>query len=135
MTGSPGAGQRRHGHENRTVHFRRVVLRACLGRVGPDDPDANTGTPAYSYESQVPPQPAAVGSCDIIAGNRVCSGQPAYAAPVVGYAPGYGPVGAIVAAPFDVAGTVVTAPFGMFGAAPNAGRLRKGAALHTSAEA
>ncbi len=77
---------------------------------------SNTGTPAYSYESSVPPQPAAVGSCDIIAGNRVCSGQPAYAAPVVGYSPGYGPVGAIVAAPFGVAGTVLTAPFGMLGA-------------------
>ncbi len=78
---------------------------------------SNTGTPTYSYESQVHAQPAAVGSCDIIAGNRICSGQPAYAAPVVGYAPGYGPVGAIVAAPFNAAGTAVTAPFGMFGAA------------------
>ncbi len=31
-----------------------------------------TGTPAYSYESHVPPQPGAVGYCDIISGNRVC---------------------------------------------------------------
>ena len=79
---------------------------------------SNTGTPAYSYESHVPPQPAFNGSCDIISGNRICSGQPVYAAPVVGYAPGYGPIGAIVAAPFNAADTVVTAPFGMFGAAP-----------------
>ena len=47
---------------------------------------SNTGTPAYSYESQVPAQPAAVGSRDIIAGNRR-SGQPALRPPVVGYAP------------------------------------------------
>jgi hypothetical protein len=79
---------------------------------------SNTGAPPYSYESQLPPQPAAVGSCDIVAGNRVCSANPTYAAPAPGYSPGYGPVGAIVAAPFDAAGTVVTAPFGMFGAAP-----------------
>jgi hypothetical protein len=31
-----------------------------------------TGTPAYSYESHVPPQPGAVGYCDIISGNHVC---------------------------------------------------------------
>jgi hypothetical protein len=31
-----------------------------------------TGTPAYSYESHVGPQPGAVGYCDIISGNRVC---------------------------------------------------------------
>ena len=87
---------------------------------------SNTGTPAYSYETQVAPQPAFNGSCDIISGNRVCSAAPAYAAPAPAYAPGYGPVGAIVAAPFNAAGTVVTAPFGMFGAAPgDAGRLRK----------
>ncbi len=75
----------------------------------------NTGTPAYSYESQVPPQPAFNGSCDIISGNRVCSGAPAGYAPS-GYATGYGPVGSIIAAPFDMAGTVVTAPFGAVGA-------------------
>ena len=33
---------------------------------------AATGTPIYSYESHVPPQPGAVGSCDLISGNRVC---------------------------------------------------------------
>ena len=33
---------------------------------------AATGAPIYSYESHVPPQPGAVGSCDLIAGNRVC---------------------------------------------------------------
>jgi hypothetical protein len=32
----------------------------------------NTGTPAYSYASHVPPQPGVVGSCDIISGNHVC---------------------------------------------------------------
>ncbi len=32
-----------------------------------------TGTATYSYESHVPPQPGAVGHCDLIAGNRVCS--------------------------------------------------------------
>jgi hypothetical protein len=31
-----------------------------------------TGTPVYSYESQVGPQPGWVGHCDLIAGNRVC---------------------------------------------------------------
>ena len=31
-----------------------------------------TGTGTYSYESHVPPQPGAVGYCDIISGNRVC---------------------------------------------------------------
>jgi hypothetical protein len=77
----------------------------------------NTGTPAYSYETQVAPQPAFNGSCDIISGNRVCSGQPAGYAPAAGYAPGYGPIGAIVAAPFEV----VTAPFGAFGGTPYMG--------------
>ena len=32
-----------------------------------------TGTPPYSYESHVAPQPAVLGHCDLIAGNRVCS--------------------------------------------------------------
>ena len=77
----------------------------------------NTGTPAYSYESHVAPQPAYNGSCDIIAGNRVCSGAPAgYGSSAYapsGYAPGLGPVGAIVAAPFEI----VAAPFGGFGRA------------------
>ena len=31
-----------------------------------------TGTGTYSYESHVPPQPGAVGYCDLISGNRVC---------------------------------------------------------------
>ncbi len=71
---------------------------------------SNTGTPAYSYESHVQRQPAFNGSCDIISGNRVCSGAPAGYAPS-GYAPAYGPIGAIVAAPFEI----VAAPFGGFG--------------------
>ena len=79
---------------------------------------SNTGTPAYSYETQVPPQPAFNGSCDIISGNRVCSAAPAYVAPAPAYAPAYGPLGAVVVAPFNAAGTVLTAPFGMFGATP-----------------
>jgi hypothetical protein len=83
---------------------------------------STTGAPLYSYH-YTGPQPAAVGSCQIIAGNRVCDAGPAASgygyAPNYGYAPGYGyggPIGAVVAAPFEVAGGLVTAPFGAFGA-------------------
>ena len=31
-----------------------------------------TGAGTYSYESHVPPQPGAVGYCDLISGNRIC---------------------------------------------------------------
>jgi hypothetical protein len=36
----------------------------------------NTGTPIYSYENAVPPTPAPVGHCDLIAGNHVCFATP-----------------------------------------------------------
>ncbi len=74
----------------------------------PTVPD-NTGAPPYSYR-YTGPQPGAVGSCEILSGNRVCSDTPAgygYA----GYGYGYGPVGALIGAPF----AIVTAPFGYFG--------------------
>jgi hypothetical protein len=74
---------------------------------------SHTATPAYSWHRNGP-YPAVTGSCDIIAGNRICS-----AAPAGGYAYGYGPggpVGAMVAAPFDAAGAVFAAPFGARGA-------------------
>lgn len=80
---------------------------------------SHTGTPAYSWHRDGP-YPAVVGSCDIISGNRVCS-----AAPAGGYANGYGygygpggPIGAAVAAPFEVAGAIVSAPVAVVGAAP-----------------
>ena len=64
-----------------------------------------TGAPLYGYR-QTAAQPATVGSCDIIAGNRVCtSGQ-------MGASYGYGgPIGAVVGAPF----AIVAAPFNAFG--------------------
>jgi hypothetical protein len=66
-----------------------------------------TGAPLYGYR-QTPAQPAVVGSCDIIAGNRVCtSGQ---MGPSYGYGYG-GPVGMIMGAPI----AVVAAPFTAFG--------------------
>jgi hypothetical protein len=72
---------------------------------GPTIP-SQTGAPLYSYH-HTRPQPGAVGSCDIIAGNRVCSAAPA------GYGPNTaGPFG-VFTAPFAVIG----APFGV-GAAP-----------------
>jgi hypothetical protein len=37
---------------------------------------SQTGTPAYSYGSRVPPAPAPVGHCDIISGQRVCFSTP-----------------------------------------------------------
>jgi hypothetical protein len=74
---------------------------------------SNTGAPLYSYHYTAP-QPGAVGSCEVIAGNRVCNAGPA------GYGydtmPG-GPVGAVIGAPF----AVIAAPFGMMGGPPMAG--------------
>ena len=37
---------------------------------------SQTGTPAYSYSSRVPPAPAPNGHCDLIGGNRVCFATP-----------------------------------------------------------
>jgi hypothetical protein len=37
---------------------------------------SNTGTPAYSYGSRVPPALAPNGHCDLIGGNRVCFAGP-----------------------------------------------------------
>ena len=68
---------------------------------------SNTGAPLYSYH-RTGPRPGSVGSCEIIAGNRVCSGAPA----AYGYGHG-GPVGAMVVAPL---GAVVAAPFAAVGA-------------------
>ncbi len=62
----------------------------------------NPGAPLYSYYYTAP-QPGAVGSCDIISGNRVCSAAPV--GPGYGVAP-LGPVGALVGAPFTVLGAV-----------------------------
>ena len=77
---------------------------------------SNTGAPLYSYH-RTTAQPGAVGSCSIIAGNRVCSSIPAGTDnPAPGYGYG-GPIGAVVAAPFNAAGAVMAAPFGAFGAA------------------
>jgi hypothetical protein len=71
---------------------------------------SNTGAPLYSYHNTAP-QPGAVGSCEIISGNRVCNGNPA------GYTydstPG-GPVGSIIGAPF----AMIAAPFGFVGGQP-----------------
>jgi hypothetical protein len=73
---------------------------------------STTGAPPYSYH-HTGPQPAAVGSCEIIAGNRVCSAGPAG----YGYNNTWGPVGAVVDAPFVLA----AAPFGAMGGFPAAG--------------
>jgi hypothetical protein len=73
---------------------------------------SNTGAPLYSYH-RTTAQPAAVGSCSVIAGNRVCSTIPAGTDNPAPYGYGYGgPIGAMVAAPFNAAGTIVAAPFG-----------------------
>jgi hypothetical protein len=76
---------------------------------------SNTGAPLYSYHHTTA-LPGAVGSCSIIAGNRVCSAMPAGTdnpAPAYGYGYGAGgPVGVIVAAPFNAAGAIASAPFG-----------------------
>jgi hypothetical protein len=80
---------------------------------------SNTGAPLYSYH-RTTAQPGAVGSCSIIAGNRVCSAVPAGTdnpAPGYGYGYGYGGlIGALIAAPVNAAGAVVAAPFGAMGA-------------------
>jgi hypothetical protein len=68
----------------------------------------NTGAPLYSYRHTAP-QPAAVGSCEILSGNRVCTATPAGYGAEYGY--GYGPAGELIAAPV----AIVTAPFGFFG--------------------
>lgn len=68
-----------------------------------------TGAPLYGYRV-TPAQPAVVGSCDIISGNRICSSGQMGPTASSGY--GYvGPVGTIVGAPF----AVVAAPFTAFG--------------------
>jgi hypothetical protein len=67
------------------------------------------GTPPYAYH-HTGPQPGAVGSCQIIAGNRVCDASPAG----FGYDQGpWGPVGAVIGAPY----AIIAAPFGVMGAA------------------
>ncbi len=76
---------------------------------GPTIP-SNTGAPLYSYH-HTGPQPGSVGSCEIIAGNRVCSAAPA------AYGDAWGPVGALIGAPFAVVG----APFGMMAGPPVGG--------------
>ncbi len=54
-----------------------AVLAAPFGGMGGGMTYApNTGTPPYSYGSQVPPAPAPTGHCDIISGNRVCFATP-----------------------------------------------------------
>jgi len=80
---------------------------------GPTIP-SHTGAPLYSYH-RTTAQPAAVGSCSIIAGNRVCSAMPAGTDNPAPYGYGYGaggPIGALFAAPFNAAGAIVSAPFG-----------------------
>jgi len=76
---------------------------------------SHTGAPLYSYHCTTA-QPGVVGSCSVIAGNRVCSATPAGTdnpAPAYGYGYGAGgPIGAIVAAPFNAAGAIVSAPVG-----------------------
>ena len=76
----------------------------------PTVPD-NTGAPLYSYR-HTGPQPGAVGSCEIVSGNRVCSDTPvAYGYGYgYGYGPGPGPIGELVGAPF----AILRAPFGFF---------------------
>ena len=73
----------------------------------PTVPD-NTGAPLYSYH-HTGPQPGAVGSCEIVSGNRVCTDRPA--ATGYGYGYGNGPVGALIGAPV----AILTAPFGFLG--------------------
>jgi hypothetical protein len=81
---------------------------------------SNTGAPLYAYH-HTQARPAAVGSCSIIAGNRVCSAMPAEGVNGNGTSYGYGyggPLGAIVGAPVQAAGAVVAAPFGTLAAPP-----------------
>jgi hypothetical protein len=87
---------------------------------------SHTGTPAYSYSvHNQGPYPGATGSCEVIAGNRVCNAAPAYG---YGYGYGYGAygpgpgglVGAAVAAPVAAAGALAAAPFEAAGATAGA---------------
>jgi len=77
--------------------------------------------PQISYSlppSEEVAQPAVVGSCSLISGNRVCTDTPAYTPPRYGYgygAPG-GFLGAAVGAPLAAAGALAAAPFEAAGA-------------------
>jgi hypothetical protein len=81
--------------------------------------------PAAAQAVYGTPYPAATGSCEIIAGNRVCTAAPAYG---YGYGYGYGAyrpgpggvVGAAVAAPVAAAGSLAAAPFEAAGATAGA---------------
>ncbi len=82
---------------------------------------------AYSLPpSEQTARPGIVGSCSIIAGNRVCTDTPAYNAPAYGYGYGYGyggpfgMVGAAVSAPVNAAGALAAAPFEAAGAVTGA---------------
>ncbi len=79
--------------------------------------------PQISYSlppSEQVAQPGVVGSCSIIAGNRVCTDTPAYNPPQYGYGYGYGApggfLGAAVGAPVAAAGALAAAPFEAAGA-------------------
>ncbi len=81
---------------------------------------------AYSLPpSEETAQPGIVGSCSIIAGNRVCTDTPANGYGY-GYGHGYGaygeggPLGAAVAAPFVAAGALAAVPFEAAGATAGA---------------
>ena len=69
---------------------------------------SQTGAPAYSYH-RTAPRPAVVGQCEVIAGNHVCNGAPAYGSWAYGYPPG-GPIGAAITAPVAAAANVAAAP-------------------------
>jgi hypothetical protein len=74
-----------------------------------------TGTGAYSYSSNAnAPKPYPNGECQILAGNRVCTGTSAYG---YGYGVG-GPFGfgAAIAAPVNAAGALAAAPVAAAGA-------------------
>jgi hypothetical protein len=58
-------------------NFAGAVLAAPFGGMSTGPTIAsNTGTPAYSYSSRLPPAPAPNGHCDLIGGNRVCFSTP-----------------------------------------------------------
>jgi hypothetical protein len=103
-----------------TIATAQVVAPYYGGYEGPTRPSL-TGAPLYSYHNQSA-QPGVVGSCQVISGNRVCFATPASAinAPGYGYgAYGYGyggPIGAVVAAPFDAAGAVAAGTLNATGA-------------------
>jgi hypothetical protein len=76
--------------------------------------------PQISYSlppSEEVAQPGVVGSCSLIAGNRVCTDTPAHG---YGYGYGYaapgGLFGGLIGAPFAAAGTLAAAPFEAAGA-------------------